>query len=284
MFAGLKSTLHLRAYPFLALLLAPRGAEARLNLPQRALVVPLSAEAANVARRNFVRTTSQAKLPADLQRLFIANLPRELRGACAGLMETWGNTLSGTEEWSVRALSREPTSVWLAFRCRTRFPDWKQYYDERLAAFRPEAGVLEFFPLGPDAENDSSLYHVEFAESIVLEGVEGEAFRVTSTTDNPCCGGPTAISEERLVIYIRTTQGFKEALSVLTRREENDHDDVDGDTDTVYSAEVKYERDSKGKVASVVANFREAVNGKRRRTGRLSYRWAPTTFRFEEVK
>ncbi len=272
------------AYFLSALLLVSTRAEARLNLPQRALVVTLRKEAAAAVRDYFARAGADRELTPPIQELILDSLPRDLQGACAGLMESWGNTLSGTEVWRVHVLSQQPKQVWLGFRCGTRFPDWLQYYDERLAALRLDAATLEFLPLGPDSEGDADLYHLEFVEPLALEGGEASVFRVTVDSDNPCCGGPTQVSEEKLMVFVESPHGSNEALSVLTRRKEDDHDDVEGDTETVYRARASFEPDTKGWVTSVVATFREEVNGKLQRSGTLRYRWDPASRKFEAVR
>jgi hypothetical protein len=63
-----------------------------------------------------------------------------------------------------------------------------------------------------------------------------------------------------------------------------DHDDEAGDTETLYRAEVSYERNADGQVIAVAVSFREEVNRAPRRSGTLRYRWNSTHFRFDEVQ
>jgi len=248
------------------------------------------------ARTYFGSPQKPGGFPASLERVLVANLPRDFHQACQEIIGSWGADVAGTAQWQVRLLFQQPKQVWLAFRCGSRVPDNAKYYDERLAVFRLDTASLKFFSFGSDAENDSNLYHVEFAELLPLDGHEGIAFRVASSNDNPCCAGPEAIAEERLVVYADTPQGPREVLSVVTRREHASHDDVDGDIQTVYRAEARFERDARDRTTAVTLAFREEIiefapdaaqpTIKRRseRAGTLRYRWNPGAVRFDEVK
>jgi hypothetical protein len=266
-----------------------------MNLPQRRQVVTLPQAAAHAARAYFAQRP-QPELVPSLEQLLTDSLPADFRQACTDVIEGWGSEVAGSEVWRGRLLSWQPGQAWLAFRCGARRSDLSQYYDERLAALRLDAAELEFEPFDKDYENDSTLFHVEFAAGLTLEDAEALAFRVASSNDNPCCDGPEAISEERLMLFADSPQGTRELLSLLTHRQHDSHNDVEGDTQTTYSSEIKFERDAQARVTSVVATFREEEkdvtwNGsvakyhtRRQRTGTLRYRWNPARFQFEEIK
>jgi hypothetical protein len=282
------------------LLLAPlfvsSQAEARLNLPQSREVVSLPQNTAETLAAYFGGQNAEAELPASIEQQLLASLPQDFSGACADIVGHWGEIAKHTSEWHVRILFPQPKSVWLAFRCSSRAPVYVRHYDERLAVLRLDTGRLQFLPLGPNVENDSDLYHLEFAGTLPLEGATGLVFRVATSNDNPCCDGPEAIAEESLRAFADSPQGPRQVLSVVTRREHDSHNDVEGDTETVYQAEVKFERDAQVRVNGVVATFREVVNGftwkngvsephrLSERTGTLRFRWNPASLRFEPVK
>jgi len=275
-------------------LVAPCAA-ARMNLPQRRQVVTLREDAASAARAYFSQR-AQPELTPSIEQLLTSSLPADFRQACADVIGSWGSEAAESGAWRVRLLSGQAHQTWLAFRCGSRRSDLSQYYDERLAVFHLDPARLEFLPVGEDFENDTTLYHVEFAKRLTLENGEALAFRVASSNDNPCCGGPEAISEERLMLFADSPQGGRELLTLLTRRQHDSHDDVDGDTQTLYRAEVKFETDSPARVTSIVATFREEEkdvtwNGsvaeyhpRGQRSGTLRYRWNPARFQFEEIK
>lgn len=275
-------------------LVAPCAA-ARMNLPQRRQVVTLREDAASAARAYFARR-AQPELAPSIEQLLTSSLPADYRQACADVIGGWGSEVAESGVWRVRLLSGQAHQAWLAFRCGSRRSDLSQYYDERLAVLHFDPARLEFLPIGEDFENDTTLYHVEFAERLTLENGEALAFHVASSNDNPCCGGPEAISEERLMLFADSPQGGRELMSLLTRRQHDSHDDVDGDTQTLYRAEVKFETDSPARVTSIVATFREEekdvtwdgsvaeYHPRGQRTGTLRYRWNPARFLFEEIK
>jgi len=236
------------------------------------------------------------ELTPSARQVLLNNLPADWRGACGEIVDSWGTELTGTDQWCVRILYRQLTQVWLAFRCGSHRHDLAQSYDERLGLLRLDGATLELLPLGPEAENDSDLYQLEFAEHLALEGAEGFAFRVT-TGDNPCCDGPESRSQQRLAVFTQTLRGLTESLSVVTRRDDSSHsDNPDVDSETTYRAEVKFDRDTRNLVTAATSIFREEVKDitwesgtpephtVSQRSGTLRYRWNPTTFSFEEVK
>ena len=283
---------------FAAILMAALQAQARLNLPQTQQVVTVPDDVVRMVLINLGPTTGAAPdLQPSVQELLLSILPKNFRGACSEMIEPWGEIAKGTDEWRVRVLLQQSGQVWLAFRCGSHAPDYDKYYDERLALLRLDAVRLELFPLGPDAENDSTLYHLEFAEILPLDGAQGVAFKVTQPGENPGCDGPEFRSGERLVVLTETPRGITESLSVVTAKDDSSHsDDPDVDSETTYRAEVKFDRDSHNLVTAATATFHEEVkditweNGKAephtvsQRTGTLRYRWNPALLQFEEVK
>jgi len=276
------------------MLLAPCAA-ARMNLPQRRQVVTLREDAARAARAYFAQR-AQPTLAPSIEQLLASSLPADYRQACADIIGSWGSEAAESGVWRVRLLSWQAHQAWLTFRCGSRRSDLSQYYDERLAVLQFDPARLEFLPIGEDYENDTTLYHVEFAERLTLENAEALAFRVASSNDNPCCGGPEAISEERLMLFADSPQGIRELLSLLTHRQHDSHDDESGDTQTTYSTQIKLERDAQARVTSIVATFREEekdatwngsvaeYHSRGQRTGTLRYHWNPARFHFEEIK
>jgi hypothetical protein len=287
-----------RGFGFLlaaALVLVTPCGEARMNLPQRRQVATLREDAAYAARAYFAQQ-AQPGLAPSIEQFLMDSLPADFSQACAEMIAGWGSEVAGSEVWRVRLLSWQPRQAWLTFRCGSRRSDLSQYYDERLAVLHFDPTRLVFLPIGQDYENDTTLFHVELAERLTLENGEALAFRVASSNDNPCCGGPEAISEERLMLFADSPQGIRELVSLLTHRQYDSHDDVDGDTQTTYSSEIKFERDAQARVISIVAAFREEEkdvtwNGsvakyhtRSQRIGTLRYRWNPARFQFEEIK
>ncbi len=213
------------------------------------------------------------------------------------MIEHWGEIANGTAEWRVRVLVRQADQVWLAFRCSSRASEYLNDFDERPALLRLETGKLEFFPLGSDAENDSTLYHLEFFELLPLEGAQGVAFKVAEPAGNPCCDGPESRSGESWRVFADTPHGIAELLSVATARDDSSHsDDPEVDSETTYRAQITLDRDAQKLVREAAATFHEEEkditwDGTKaiphtvsERSGTLRYRWNPRSFKFQEIK
>ena len=224
-------------------------------------------------------------------------LPQDFRAACPSLIESWGDIARGTDEWRVRVLVHQADQVWLSFRCGSRAPEYEKDYDERPALLRLATGKLEFPPLGSDAENDSTLYHVEFSEFLSLEGAQGVALRVTEPAGNPCCDGPESRSGETWRVFADSPHGVLYLLSVTTARDDSSHsDDPEVDSETTYRAQITLDRDAQNRAREVAASFHEEVKdityeGEKanphtvsQRSGTLRYRWIPASLHFEEAK
>jgi len=280
------------------LLLLAAPVEARLNLPQSKQVVTLPANLVRSIRASLEPSpTAAVALPVPTQADLLSALPQDFRGACAAMIENWGEIAKGTAEWHARVLVRQADQVWLAFRCGSRAPEYEKDYDERPALMRLETGKLEFFPLGSDADNDSTLYHLEFSEFLPLEGAQGVAFKVTEPAGNPCCDGPESRSGESWRVFADSPHGVRELLSVTTARDDSSHcDEPEVDSETTYRAQIALDRDAQKLVREVAATFREEVkditwDGAKanphtvsERSGTLRYRWNPASLLFEENK
>jgi len=283
---------------FTALVFAVLPAQARLNLPQSKQVVTLSGEIVRTIRANLGPSTATAvELPVPIQEDLLSALPQDFRGACSAMIEHWGEIAKGTAEWRVRILLKQDDQLWLAFRCGSRAPDYEKDFDERPALLRLETGKLEFCPLGSDADNDSTLYHIEFSEVLPLESTQGVAFKVTEPAGNPCCDGPESRSGERWRVFADSPHGVAELLSVTTARDDSSHsDDPEVDSETTYRAQITLDRDAQKLVREVAATFCEEVKditweGAKanphtvsERSGTLRYRWDPASLLFEEIK
>jgi len=282
----------------LPLLLLAAPAEARLNLPQAKQVVTLPGNLVRSIRANLeLSPTAPVAFTAPIQADLLRALPQDFRAACPSLIENWGDIARGTDEWHARVLVRQADQVWLSFRCASRAPEYEKDYDERPALLRLATGKLEFFPLGSDAENNSTLYHFDFSELLPLEGAQGVALKVAEPAGNPCCDGPESRSGETWRVFADTPHGVRELLSVTTARDDSSHsDDPEIDSETTYRAQITLDRDAQKLVREVTAAFREEVkditwDGAKanphtvsERSGTLRYRWNPASLLFEEIK
>ncbi len=280
------------------LLLLAAPAEARLNLLQSKQVVILPGDVVVSIRAGLEpSSTGPVAFAAPIQADLLRALPQDFRAACPSLMESWGDIPKGTGEWRVRVLVRPDDQLWLAFRCASRAQEYEKDYDERPALLRLATGKLELLPLGSDAENDSTLYHIEFSELLPLEGAQGVALKVTEPAGNPCCDGPESRSGETWRVFADLPHGVAELLSVTTLRDDSSHsDDPDVDSETSYRAQITLDRDLQNRDQEVAATFHEEVKeityeGEKanphtvsQRSGTLRYRWTPASLHFEAIK
>jgi len=286
-----------RLFPLLLLLAAPL-AEARLNLLQSKQVVTLPGNLVGSIRASLEPSPiGPVVFAAPVQADLLRAVPQDFRAACPSLIESWGDIAGGTDEWRVRVLVRQADQLWLSFRCGSRAPEYEKDYDERPALLRLATGKLEFLPLGSDAENDSTLYHVEFSELLSLEGAQGVALRVTEPAGNPCCDGPESRSGETWRVFADSPHGVLYLLSVTTARDDSSHsDDPEVDSETTYRAQITLDHDAQNRGREVAASFHEEVKdityeGEKanphtvsQRSGTLRYRWIPASLHFEEIK
>jgi hypothetical protein len=239
------------------------------------------------------------ELSAPLRNSILQTMPEDFRNECRSLMEAWaGDRGRDSSAWSVRLLDRQDDREWLAFHCGSSLQDedMARYFDERLALLRLDSGTIELLPPGPRDEENEGVLHYEFANQLALKNATGFCFRLT-VGNNPCCDGPEYRSQERLVIFVDTPNGAKESLSVVTGREDSSHsDDPEVDTDTIYHADIRFERDTNALVTAASAAFHEKVvdtiweankpnpHTVSEQSGRLHYQWNPSCFIFDEVR
>ncbi len=277
--------------------LRAQTAAAPLHLPQVRATIQLNEETATAAREHFAQPSADNPIPDSLQLLLLRSLPGNFLSACTAMVKSWGTEAAGTETWHVGLLSRQGQRAWLFIRCSSSADDMADYSDEGLGLLHVDSGKLELVPLGGNAANDSTLYHVSFAEKLSLGPLEGEAFRVTARGNNPCCAGTDTHSAERLVVFVDSPQGVEEALSIVTDQTDTNHsDDPEEDSETFYKADVQFEHDAGGQVTGLTAKFQKTKNrityqngpAERKRvsedTGTLRYRWNAKSLKFEETK
>jgi hypothetical protein len=285
-----RTGLNLSLVGLLALLSPAAPARAGLNLPQIRQLVTLPANLVGEIRANL-----EPSLAAPVSAKLLTALPQDFRGACADMLENWGDIARGTDEWRVRVLLRQADQVWLSFRCASRAREYGKDYDERPALLNLGTGRLAVFPLG--SGEDSTFHHVEYAGSLALDGAEGVALKVTEPAENPCCDGPESRSGKSWQLFAPSAQGVTELLSVVTARDDSSHsDDPDVDSATTYRGQIALDRDARHRVREVAVTFREAVEdityegGKpnrhvvSRRSGARRFRWNPGRLKFDEVR
>lgn len=173
--------------------------------------------------------------------------------------------------------------VWLiSLRCSSSYPGYAQYYDERLALLTiGDAAMLGLIPLAEDCSNCSELSHIISTERSFRLGEESNLFELSSasSSDNPCCDGPSRWKEKRLFYFL-----LPEAVPIfsLTRsRERYDHDDVEGDREELCRAEISYDLDEDDDLRGITSRMTCRIDGDAAVTQTQHYRWLPEARRFE---
>ncbi len=268
------------------LLVSNAAAQSRLNLPNRNKTAPLGGDAAAVSQYlSSAAARPGQPLPRDAEQAMLASLPPEHHSGCLGMVRSWGEEAQGSARLRLYLLHHGSGSAWFALRCASGFEGLERFYDERLIFLR--GSTLQLLPFGPDVTNDSTLYHVQFSEDLPLQDADATLFRVSTDSDNPCCGGGDNSQEERLIFYVVRPEGAKQVFSALMYRYVYSHDDEQGDAEITRRVKLSYERNPGGQVLAAIIRFHEETKEEGNkakpavRSGEARYRWNPVALRFD---
>jgi hypothetical protein len=241
-------------------------AESRLNLPQITAEVRLKVEARSQLESmvdKWISDAAQAIAP-EAWRPLLEAVP-ELRKGCREMLSDFEPMAKVSRDFSVRVLHAEHVdeqrSAILTFRCTVHVPDVTAY-DERPATLllKKESSVLKLLPVGKDCRNCADLYQVGYTQGFAaIDGYLAE-LNVEHSTDNPCCDGGDSSSGSNLLLV-----AVPEGAIVLAFEKDTDdynHDDEGGDTQTVCTSKISYERDGKGDLHAIDARTSCSENGK----------------------
>ena len=283
-FPGLVSLQPLRLCGVALLFCLP--AAAQINLPQADASITLS-EATRAALEPALRQAAAARssvFSVELERSLLDLLPAGLRDACPRVIYFWGDFARDSVRWSVRPLYWPPppeeTGVLLAYRCGSSYPGYADYFDERPAWLRlhPGAAHLRLIPLADNCDNCSDLFRLGFSRFFPLAGGELVELLVVSSSENPCCDGPSAFREERL-LYVVLPEAST-ALSVVRQSERYEHDDADGDWGEICSSSV-IDALVDDRLVELTLHTDCRINGEKSRQEVRIHRWNAYLRRFE---
>jgi len=261
----------------------------RVNLPQsnQAAALPEEEWLKLEDRRTELTDAPLETLTRDFQATLLGALPGDLRQACGTVLGSWGTVADGTARWTVKALFRyaeaERLSVLLSYRCGSSYADYAEYYDERLAVLSLDAATafLQFIPLAKDCERCSDLYHIEYSQPFPFENGRLVELKITSSSNNPCCDGPEAWSEEQF-LYLALPDS-QPALSLPVGSQRWSHDDVEGDTEETCRSDLGYDLNDSGYLRGITSRMTCRIEGGAMLTQEQRYRWRPELRRFEQV-
>ena len=222
----------------------------------------------------------------EAQPLFNA-LPRDFSRGCHDMLPDYGPEaeVRATWAWSVRLLHAEKggfgQSALLALRCTGHVPGIADTYsDERLAVLLSgQKTVLKLLALDKDCLNCEDLYHFEFVQRFQAENDYFAELTMAYTTENPFCDGGDIGKGARFVLVAIPSGAV--ALTFDKETYFNNHDDEDGDTETVCKSVVTYEREG-ASLLGVKARMACTENGKQNPPITVTqYRWNGAKGRFE---
>lgn len=236
--------------------------------------------------RADVPEESEPKIKRILGQLLLSSIDA-FEEACHEMVSAWGTTPENRPSGSAQGLyrQRQGTSAVLLFsyRCFSTHPEYSAHYDERLAVLRVNGGAayVQLIPVAKDCKNCSDLYHIRYSKSFPLEGAQLVELKVTNSSDNPCCDGPSRWKEERL-LYILLPEAVA-IFSLARSRERHDHDDVEGDREEVCRAEISYDLDDRDNLRGITSQMTCRIDGDAALTQAQHYRWLLEARRFEQV-
>ncbi len=242
-------------------------AENRLNLPQLAAQVSLNAEAKLQLDGVFEKWAGDPEhaMTPEMAHFLIEALPAELRNGCREMLSDFESMVRVDRNLSVRVLHAERVnderSAILAFRCSVHIPDVTAY-DERpvVLVLDKEGAVLRLVSVAEDCKNCSDLYHVGYTQRFAASAGYLAELSVEHSTSNPCCDGGDSHSGSDLLL-VSVPEGAK-VLAFEKETDDYNHDDENGDAQTVCESEISYQRDSKGGLQAIDARTSCTVNGK----------------------
>lgn len=238
----------------------------RFHLPQVSARTTVVGECHRSLRKAFAagaEVKSVMPLPRETEQFLLGALPTPYDNACEEMVATWG--LGARSVPSVRVLATHVgpgDSGWhilMAYRCACDPETFgKEYYDERLMflSIGAERSALVMIPHEPDRELDSHLSRIGIPGAMRFREGQLLAVPIETSSENPCCDGPYALDQRKTFLLQLTGEGFKPVGEVLLSREEYEHDDVEGDRTTIYSADYEVVRDPTGNVTRIRSNYR----------------------------
>jgi hypothetical protein len=242
-------------------------AESRMNLPQVAAEASVDAKTKLQVDSAFDKWASDPEhaMTPDTARLLIEASPAELRNGCREMLSDFESMVRVDRNLSVRVLhaervNEERTAV-LAFRCTVHIPDVTAY-DERPAVLvsNRSVSILKLLPVANECKNCSDLYQVGYTQRFAVARGYMAELNVGHTTRNPCCdGGDDHEGSDLLLVAV--PEGAK-LLAFEKDTDDYNHDDENGDAQTVCKSEISYLRDSKGGLQAIDARTSCTVNGK----------------------
>jgi hypothetical protein len=245
-------------------------AQDRLNLPQLDTSVTISGKNFTLLRDYFSILPDTTEILAfEIVAVLLKIFPLDYRQACAEMITHWGTVAEGTMQNMIRLIfsqhkpDAEITQALLVFRCFSNYDYYlNNFYDERLALLQlhTQSATLRLLPIADNCLRCTDLYRIHFAEVVQKEGPLIISLKIESSSENPCCDGPYWYKEEQVQLFSISVGKVRNSVRLLKHKEENFHDDVEGDLTIIYNGYFDYLKNPQGQLHSIITQFNITEN------------------------
>ncbi|UCG60928.1 MAG: hypothetical protein JSV52_11440 [Candidatus Zixiibacteriota bacterium] len=269
------------------------SAQRRVNLPLTDVQVSIEGEAQEALRvffSNFVMTDT-ATLGEQVEEILIGMVPIAYDSGCTSMIGHWGSDPTNVPGSLFRPIyvytGKDPASVvvLMAYRCFSYRDYYRDtYYDERLTTLTitESETKLAFLPHWWKCKDILALSKISVAESYHIVGDILLSLVFSMSGENPCCNGPFSCDEEKINYYLIGEGGVRPVASVVKHKEDYYHNDVEGDTEVIYDAEITVVEDADGNALEIVSVYTIKENDELREEGTLRFIFNPYSGMFEE--
>jgi len=265
---------------------------AQLNLPQLKVEVNIKQKDHKTLLKYFGQfEQAPTEFDSKIEKLLLSLFPKEYKKGCESMISHWGEFTKNTASNALRILYFRKTEknvyqIFFAFTCFSNAQGYgDKYYDERLAVLNLDSvsSKLTIYPHSKPCDNCSELTRMALEEdTLTVNGNPFIGFIFGVSSKNPCCDGPTNFNEEILKFFILEPTNVIDALTFSKYRKETVHDDVLGDSTTLYQTQIDIEKDNKGDLSKITIYHTTTVQDEPGRGGMIWYTWNKKARRFDE--
>ncbi len=262
-----------------------------LNLPQSQFQVSIKGKDHTQLKKYFEALTDlRDQLDDKIEQLISRNFPKEYKVGCKQMISAWGEIAKGTESTILRVLyfknhHKNLQQVLLVYTCFSNTKEYSnKFYDERLALLTIDDGSsqLKMIPHSKPCDNCSELTHIGLEEEMQIHGIPSISILMLTSNENPCCDGPVIFREEIKKYFTFEVTGVRELLSFVTNRTEILHDDIAGDSTTVYKSYINVDKDKQENINKITISWEILANDIPKKNGMQQYTWNRKMKAFEE--
>ncbi|MDI6765972.1 MAG: hypothetical protein QME52_04020 [Bacteroidota bacterium] len=263
---------------------------AGLNLPQSHYQVSIKGKDHAQLKNYFEPLTgTPGQIDDKIEQLITRYFPKEYKDGCTQMISAWREVAKGTASTVLRVLylknhDKNLQQVLLVFTCFSGTKEYgDKFYDERLVLLTIDnlSSQLKFIPHSKPCDNCSELTRIGLEEEMQIHGISSISIIMLISNENPCCDGPDIFKEEIKKYFTFEVNGVREVLSFVTNRTETLHDDIAGDSTTVYKTDINVDKDKQENINKITISWELLVNDIPKKNGLQWYTWNRKARRFE---